>query len=53
MTGDHSGHDGHDRHDGGDDHGHGGEDDHHHHDVETVGLAVLTVSSSRTLAEDP
>ena len=48
MTGDHSGHDGHDRHDGGDDHGHGGEDD-----VETVGLAVLTVSSSRTLAEDP
>ncbi len=48
MTDDHSGHDG-------GDHGHDGEDDHDHHghDVETVGLAVLTVSSSRTLAEDP
>ncbi len=26
---------------------------HHHHDVETVGVAILTVSSSRTLKEDP
>ncbi|MEF8887364.1 MAG: MogA/MoaB family molybdenum cofactor biosynthesis protein [Haloarculaceae archaeon] len=45
------GHDhGHDSHDHSHEHDH---DDHHHHDVETVGLAVLTVSSSRTLAEDP
>ena len=44
MTDDYNGHDGHDH----DDH-----DDHHGHDVETVGLAVLTVSSSRTLAADP
>jgi molybdenum cofactor biosynthesis protein B len=36
-----------------DDHSHGHDHDHHHHDVETVGFAVLTVSSSRTLAEDP
>jgi len=56
MTDDHDSHAG-DEHD---DHGHshGGHaedehDDHHHHDVETVGVAVLTVSSSRTLAEDP
>ncbi|WP_159901491.1 MogA/MoaB family molybdenum cofactor biosynthesis protein [Salinirussus salinus] len=35
------------------DHDHGDHGDHHHHDVETVGVAVLTVSSSRTLAEDP
>lgn len=34
------------------DHGHD-HDDHHHHDVETAGIAVLTVSSSRTLDEDP
>jgi len=52
------GHDSHDEHDHSHDHGsHGhnshGHDDHHHHDVETVGIAVLTVSSSRTLAEDP
>ncbi|WP_248895989.1 MogA/MoaB family molybdenum cofactor biosynthesis protein [Haloplanus halobius] len=33
-----------------DDHGH---DHHHHHDVETVGAAVVTVSSSRTLDDDP
>jgi molybdenum cofactor biosynthesis protein B len=46
--------------DGGD-HGHGGEHDsggedhdhHHAHDVEQLGVAVVTVSSSRTLADDP
>jgi len=27
--------------------------DHHHHDVERVGVAVLTVSSSRSLDDDP
>jgi|AntRauMinimDraft_4_1070384.scaffolds.fasta_scaffold00018_39 molybdenum cofactor biosynthesis protein B len=29
------------------------EDDHHHHDVERVGAAVLTVSSTRSLDDDP
>ncbi|MGB9964877.1 MogA/MoaB family molybdenum cofactor biosynthesis protein [Halobacterium hubeiense] len=29
------------------------DDDHHHHDVDTVGVAVLTVSSSRSLDDDP
>ena len=33
-----------------DDHEH---DDHHHHDVASVGVAVVTVSSSRTLDDDP
>ena len=27
--------------------------DHHHHDVETLGVAVITVSSSRSLDDDP
>jgi molybdenum cofactor biosynthesis protein B len=38
-----------------DDHDHGdeGHDEHHHHDVETIGAAVLTVSTSRTLDDDP
>ncbi|KAA9397961.1 molybdenum cofactor biosynthesis protein B [Haloarcula sp. CBA1130] len=36
------------------DHGHGhGEDDHHAHDAEVVDIGVLTVSTSRTLADDP
>lgn len=39
----------HDHHD----HGESGTHDHHHHDVETVAAAVVTVSSSRTLEEDP
>jgi molybdenum cofactor biosynthesis protein B len=49
VHGDHSG----DDHDHGhrDDHGHA--HDHHAHDVETLGVAVLTVSSSRTLDDDP
>jgi len=39
-------------------HGHGHENghdqsDHHHHDVEAVGAAVLTVSSTRSLDDDP
>jgi molybdenum cofactor biosynthesis protein B len=32
---------------------HATEDDHHHHDVDQVGVAVLTVSSSRSLDDDP
>ena len=36
-------------HDDADDHGH----DHHHHDVAELGVAVLTVSSSRSLDNDP
>ncbi|WP_277555181.1 MogA/MoaB family molybdenum cofactor biosynthesis protein [Halobaculum limi] len=45
MSDDH-GHDGHDHHD----HAH---DDHHAHDLETLGYAVVTVSSSRTHEDDP
>ena len=50
-----SGHD----HDGDEpgDHSHGDDHDHshghHHHDVATVGAAVVTVSSSRSLDDDP
>jgi len=40
-----------------DEHGGGGDDDHehehHHHDVESLGAAVATVSSTRSLEEDP
>ncbi len=40
--------------DGGDhDHDGGHDHDHHHHDLDELGTAVLTVSSSRTLDEDP
>lgn len=55
-------HGGHDSHEHGDhdhdghnhgDHDHGGhEHDHHAHDTETVSVAVLTVSSSRSLEDD-
>ena len=52
---DHDDHDGHD-HDGHDDHDHDDHDghghDHHAHDAETVSVAVLTVSSSRSLEDD-
>ena len=41
---DHGDRDHHDHHDHG---------DHHDHDAETVGVAVLTVSSSRSLDDDP
>ena len=46
---DHDDHDGHD-YDGHDHDGHG--HDHHAHDAETVSVAVLTVSSSRSLEDD-
>lgn len=46
--------DGHDRsdehHDG---HDHSDDHDHHAHDLDTLGVAVVTVSSSRTLSDDP
>ncbi|MWV64146.1 molybdenum cofactor biosynthesis protein [Halorubrum sp. JWXQ-INN 858] len=53
---DHEVEDGHDHHD--DAHGHDHHDDarghdHHHHDAETVSVAVVTVSSSRTIDDDP
>jgi len=37
----------------GHDHGRSHEHDHHAHDVESLGAAVVTVSSSRTLDDDP
>ncbi|WP_276298898.1 MogA/MoaB family molybdenum cofactor biosynthesis protein [Halorussus lipolyticus] len=37
-------------HDGDDDHA---DHDHHHHDVDTLGAAVVTISSSRSLSDDP
>ena len=47
----------HDHHDDGDHQDHDHHDDnhdgHHHHDVDSVAIAVVTVSSSRTAAEDP
>jgi molybdenum cofactor biosynthesis protein B len=48
--GGHEGHEGHDGHDGHD--GHGGHG-HHHHDVDSLGVALLTVTSTRTLEDDP
>ncbi|WP_115865155.1 MogA/MoaB family molybdenum cofactor biosynthesis protein [Halorussus litoreus] len=40
---------------GGDEHGHDPETghDHHAHDVDSLGVAVVTVSSSRSLSDDP
>jgi molybdenum cofactor biosynthesis protein B len=49
-THDHS--DDNDAHDHTHDHG-DAHDHHHHHDVETLGVAVLTVTSSRSLDDDP
>ena len=47
---DHGHEDSHDDHEHNhDDHDHG----HHHHDVETLGVAVVTISSSRSLDDDP
>lgn len=40
-------------HDHGHGHDHEADHDHHHHDLETLGAAVVTISSSRTLADDP
>ena len=49
----HADHDGHGHGDGHDHEGHDGHDhDHHAGDLETVGYAVVTVSSSRTLDDD-
>ncbi|MFC7323117.1 molybdenum cofactor biosynthesis protein B [Halorubrum rutilum] len=51
--GSHGDHDGHGHEHGGRD-GHGHDDHgHHHHDAESVAVAVVTVSSSRSLDEDP
>jgi molybdenum cofactor biosynthesis protein B len=51
ADGDHAhGHRDHDA-DGVDHHGHG--DDHHAHDVEDLGVAVVTVSSTRDVEDDP
>ena len=49
------GHDHDHDHDEGHDHDHdeGHDHDHHHHDVETLGAGIVTVSSSRTLDDDP
>ncbi len=47
--GDHGHDDGHGDHDHDDGHG---DHDHHRHDAETVAVAVVTVSSSRSLEED-
>lgn len=53
---DNQGHDhddqGHDDH-GHDDHGHDDHDHHHAHDVDTLKAAVVTISSSRSLSDDP
>lgn len=38
---------------GGDDHAHDHDHDHHAHDLETVGTAVVTVSSTRDIESDP
>lgn len=40
-------------HNHGEDHEHDHSHDHHHHDAETVGFAVVTVSSSRSVDDDP
>ncbi|SNR24400.1 MogA/MoaB family molybdenum cofactor biosynthesis protein [Halorubrum vacuolatum] len=51
---DHRGHEhSDDRHEHRDDHDHHSHADHHHHDADSVGVAVVTVSSSRTLDADP
>lgn len=42
----------HDRHDD-HEHDHGDHGDHHAHDVETLGVGVVTVSSSRSIETDP
>ena len=44
--------DGHD-HGHADDHGHTDDRDHHRHDADSVAVAVVTVSSSRSLDDDP
>ncbi|WP_435124596.1 MogA/MoaB family molybdenum cofactor biosynthesis protein [Halobaculum sp. D14] len=55
ADGDHATDDDHDHADGHDHHGddHHGDDHHHEHDVDTVGYAVVTVSSTRRIDDDP
>jgi molybdenum cofactor biosynthesis protein B len=54
MGDDHDHHgDSHDHHGDSHDHDHDHDHDHHHHDVETLGAAVVTVTSSRGLDDDP
>ena len=43
----------HHAHDDEHDHGHSGDHDHHAHDLDTLGYAVVTVSSSRGYEDDP
>jgi molybdenum cofactor biosynthesis protein B len=45
--------DSHEQETGHDHHNEGGHHDHHHHDVDLVGAAVVTVSSTRSLDDDP
>jgi molybdenum cofactor biosynthesis protein B len=52
MSDDHSHDHDHSHDDHADDHSHE-HDDHHAHDVESVGYGIVTVSSSRTLDDDP
>jgi len=52
MSDHESGHDSH-GHEDHDSHGHEEDHDHHHHDIAELGVAVLTVSSSRSLDDDP
>ena len=40
-------------HGGDSDHDHGDDSDHDHHDLATVGAAVVTISTSRSLDDDP
>ena len=42
-----------DGHDHGHDEGHDHDHDHHHHDLVELGVAVVTISSSRSLDDDP
>lgn len=56
--GDHGHHEEHNRDDGDHDHDEehdrdDGDHDHHHHDADSIAVAIVTVSSSRSLDEDP
>ncbi|POG56557.1 MogA/MoaB family molybdenum cofactor biosynthesis protein [Haloferax marisrubri] len=43
----------HGHHHGDDDHSHGHDHDHHHHDIDDLEAAVLTISSTRDVDDDP
>lgn len=49
---DHGDHDDADHDDHGHEHGESGTHEHHHHDLDSLGVAVVTVSSSRSLEDD-